>query len=128
MKKLFLITIILLLQSFPSYGKVGDGYICHPREGIYSFGKDLMISKSESLSDPIHIEKFVWLKDAIQFNELKLTIPITIQTNDSINETPLLDLSIYLHPSIIFCVFFTIFKNFNILKSIKCNHVSIIRT
>ena len=83
MKKLFLITLIFLLQSFPSYGKVGDGYICHPIKGIYSFGKDLMISKSESLSHPIHIEKFVWFKDAIQFNELKLTIPITIQTNET---------------------------------------------
>jgi len=83
MKKLFLITLIFLLQSFPSYGKVGDGYICHPREGIYSIGKDLIISKPEELSHSIHIEKFVWFKDSIQFNEIKLTVPITKQFNES---------------------------------------------
>ena len=72
LKKLFFIIFIFSPQSFPSFGKIGDGYICYPRKRIYSFGKNLIISKSESLSHPIHIEKFVWIKDAIQFNELNL--------------------------------------------------------
>ena len=51
-------------------------------------------------------------------------IPMTtIQTNDSIIEIPLLDLAIYFYP---FIFILTIFQNFNILKAVKCNHISII--
>ena len=82
MRNLLLITLFLLLQSFPSFGKVGDGYICKPIQSIVSVGKDFMITTKENLSHPIQIKKFVWLKKSIKFNELNLEIPITKNSNE----------------------------------------------
>ena len=76
MKKLFLITIILLLQSLPSYGKVGDGYVCKPKQHLWSYEKEFRIIDPKELQTPFYEQKFVWMESNIKFNELNLSLPI----------------------------------------------------
>ena len=76
MKKPFLITIILLLQSFPSYGKVGDGYVCKPKQQLWSDEGEFRIIDPKQLQTPFYEQKFVWMENNIKFNELNLSLPI----------------------------------------------------
>ena len=79
MKKLLLITIILLIQSFPSYGKVGDGYICKPKQQLWSTNEgEFRIIDPKQLQTPFYEQKFVWMENSIKFNELNLSLPIEL--------------------------------------------------
>ena len=76
MKKIIILVIILSLRSFPSFGKIGDNYICNPIEKISSWGKQLRHKSTKELIKPNYIIKFEWLENSILFKSLRLQFPI----------------------------------------------------